>query len=67
MADDPRVAALLAERAAIALRPDAGRRQAEIDEVLAGLGYEQETAVPDGELETAVPPPKRRGRPPAGG
>lgn len=55
--EDPMVAALLAERDAIRLHPSAERRQAEIDELLAGLGYE--TATP-GEMEKAVPAKRTR-------
>lgn len=67
MADEnPMVAALLAERAAIALRPNAAKRQAQIDDQLKVLGYAG-SPPDDGTMETADAPPKRRGRPPTGG
>lgn len=59
---EDRVDALLAERAAIALRPAAAKRQAQIDDQLKALGYEGELG--DGPIETADQPPPRRGRPP---
>jgi len=61
---EDRIDTLLAERAAIALRPEAAKRQAQIDDQLKALGYQGDLG-DAGPVETADEAPKRRGRPPA--
>jgi len=56
---EDRIESLLAERAAIALRPEAAKRQAQIDDQLKQLGYKGDLP---GTVETADAPTLRRAR-----